>query len=494
MPSFATIAATLLTSSSSALAQGTDAAPSWGDAAPPARAGELPPLPPPAQDDDKREPQDYDGREDVTSTAEDALWIPRVLLFPLYVVSEYVVRTPLGALLTFLERYGIISDLLTTQSDVGVLPTAFIDFGFRPSVGLYFFWDNFIAKGNDLRASVAFGGIKFWRASIANRFPFTTPLGVERARSYFQIEGDLLTRGDLLYWGIGPESREADESTYGLFTAGAGARVHIEPWRGNFLEAWLTARTTTTREGYCADSIVGIDEDAIYRVCDPPTVRRQILDGVYDPPPGYGRPYTTVKSGVRLVFDSRRPRPAPGHGVAFDTSVEKVSELKEPRLGSWINYGATLGAFVDLTGTQRVLSLAVAVRFQDSLTEGTTVPFTELVGAKHVEDVPDLDLMRGFQPGRLLGSSGVAATLEYRWPIWAFIDGTLQASVGNTFAESHLEDFDVDKLRVSFVGGFRSPNHRDHSINFLLGFGTNTIGEGAEPESIRLLFGGTTGF
>jgi hypothetical protein len=102
--------------------------------------------------------------------------------------------------------------------------------------------------------------------------------------------------------------------------------------------------------------------------------------------------------------------------------------------------------------------------------------------------------MRGFQPGRLLGHSAAVATLEYRWPIWAFVDGTLQAAVGNAFERPHLEDFEPDQLRFSFVGGLRSPNHRDHALNFLVGFGTDTFADGGRPSSFRLLIGGTTGF
>jgi hypothetical protein len=465
----------------------------WGDAAPPPRPATLPPHEDLALGDKRPEP-DYDGREDVTTTAEDLLWIPRVLLFPVYVVSEYVIRMPLGALVTTLEREGVISDLLRSQSEVGVLPTAFIDFGFRPSIGAYFFWDNFIAKGNDLRATVAFGGINFWRAGVANRLPFTTPVGAERARSYFQLEANVLTRSDLLYWGTGPDAADGWESAYGIFTAGGGGRIHVEPWRGRFMEAWITGRYTTTTAGHCSSSEIDVQEDVIARVCEPPTIRRQILDGVFPIPAHYGRPYATIKSGVRFVLDSRDPRPAPGTGFAADVSTELVTDVKQPDLGNWVNYGAVVAGFVDLTGSQRVLSLTVAARFQDTLTSGTVVPFTELVGSKHVEDVPDLDLMRGFKPGRLLGSSGIAATLEYRWPLWAFLDGTLQAAVGNAFLEPHLEDFEPEKLRISFVGGLRSPNHRDHSFNFLVGFGTNTIEQGGEPSSLRLLFGGTTGF
>ncbi|NUP05190.1 MAG: hypothetical protein HOW73_03915 [Polyangiaceae bacterium] len=443
---------------------------------------------------EKRPIPDYDGRPDTTTTAEDALWIPRVLLFPAYVVTEYVVRLPLEFVLGSLEREGVISDLLRTRSDIGALPTAFIDFGFRPSIGIYFYWNNFIAPGNDLRATVAFGGLDFWRGSLANRLPLTSPVGTERARSYFQVEADFVTRSDLLYWGVGPDTPDSAKSAFGLFSVGGGGRIHIEPWRGNFMESWATGRYTTTTSGHCDDGESVVTENLIARVCHPPTIRRQILDGVFPWPAHFGRPYTTFKTGLRFVLDSREERPAPGSGVALDVSVEKVTELKQPDVGGWFNYGAVAAGFFDLTGTQRVLSVALAARFQDALSEDTVVPFTELVGAKHIEDVPDLELMRGFKPGRLLGSSAIAATVEYRWPLWAFLDGTLQASVGNAFAEAHLEDFRPDKLRFSFVGGVRTPNHRDHSFNLLVGFGTNTFEQGGEASSVRFLLGGTTGF
>jgi hypothetical protein len=201
-----------------------------------------------------------------------------------------------------------------------------------------------------------------------------------------------------------------------------------------------------------------------------------------------------VKTGLEAVLDSRDERPAPGSGVAFDARGELVTDVDDPQLGAWINWGATLAGFIDLTGTQRVLSLTIAARFQEKLTGDTQVPFTELIGAAPVDNVPADELIRGFRPGRLLGSSAAVATVEYHWPIWAFIDATLQASVGNVFDESHLEDFDPELLRFSFVGGVRSPNHRDHSFNLLAGFGTDPFIDGGKPSSFRFLFGGTTGF
>jgi hypothetical protein len=471
--------------------------PGYGGPRPPPRKEKLEPNKT-ATVDDKREPQDFDGRAEVTSAGEDALWIPRVLFFPIYVVTEYIVRIPLGALTVAVEENNVIKEVQNLLSfgpddNITITPSAFIDFGFRPSIGALLAWNDFLAKGNDLRIAGAFGGILFGKGSIANRIPITLPEGLDRSRSYIQLEADILTRADLLFWGIGPDSKEDGESGYGLFTYGGGARVHVEPWRGTFFEGWVTGRSAKTFAGECAGTSV-VEEDYIARVCGTETIRRQVADGTFPMPPGFGRPYTLVKSGLRVALDSRQPRPAPGSGVAIDVNGELVSDIDEPGLHSWVNWGGAVAGFVDLTGTQRVLGLTIAARFQDKLTDTTVVPFTELVGSKRVDDVPDYDLMRGFKPGRLLGSSGIAATLDYRWPVWAFIDGTLQASVGNTFEEAHLEDFDPELMRFSFIGGIRTPNHRDHSFNLLVGFGTNTFADGGAPSSLRFVLGGTTGF
>ncbi len=450
----------------------------------------------------KREKQDYDGRTDVTTAGEDALWIPRIIFFPAYLVSEYVIRIPLKTLTIFVEENDIIAGaqaLFTfgPNDSMQLLPTGFLDFGFRPSIGAVYSWNDAIARGNDFRANFGFGGIRFWKFGAVDRIPLVMPVGEERSRSYIQIEADYLSRADLLFWGIGPDVLDVDQSGYGITTYGGGGRVHVEPWRGTFFEGWVTSRYNRTSEGECSGD-VAIDpfaegSEGIRRGCEPDTLRRKIIDREQPPPPGYGRPYVTVKSGARVVLDSRDKRPAPGTGVALDVNLEHSADVDDPKLGSWLNYGAALAGFLDLTGKQRVLSLTLVARFLNPI-DGYAVPFSEYIGVKRNEDVPDLELMKGFKPGMLIGRSATAATLEYRWPIWAFLDGTMQAAVGNVFAEPHLEDFRPELLRFSFIGGIRSPNHRDHSFNLLVGFGTKTFEAGGEPDSFRFLFGGTTGF
>src|SRR5687767_9995656 len=67
-----------------------------------------PPTDAPSDAPQKRKPPDYDGRGGPKEPpSRKLLWVPRVLLFPAYVVSEYVVRRPLGLAIASAERAGL---------------------------------------------------------------------------------------------------------------------------------------------------------------------------------------------------------------------------------------------------------------------------------------------------------------------------------------------------------------------------------------------------
>jgi hypothetical protein len=87
----------------------------------------------------------------------------------------------------------------------------------------------------------------------------------------------------------------------------------------------------------------------------------------------------------------------------------------------------------------------------------------------------------------------VTGTFEYRYPILASLDGSLHAAIGNVFGP-HLEGFEPRLLRLSFDLGIDAPGPRDHALKALVGFGTETFADGTHPNSVRLAFGGTTGF
>jgi hypothetical protein len=94
--------------------------------------------------------------------------------------------------------------------------------------------------------------------------------------------------------------------------------------------------------------------------------------------------------------------------------------------------------------------------------------------------------MPGYFPGRLLDRSAAIAKLDYRWPVAAWLDGSIQAAVGNVFG-AHLNDFRPDMLR--FSGAIGLTTNGDLPIEMLLGFGTEAFAYGGAADSFRIAFG-----
>ncbi|WP_437631279.1 BamA/TamA family outer membrane protein [Sorangium sp. So ce854] len=444
-----------------------NAQPGAGNAQP--GTGRAPAAPPQAQAIGAKRPlPDYDGRPDEGTSAGDVLlWVPRVVLFPAYLVSEYLIRRPLGYLTVAAEKGEWIEELkdiftFGPNNTIGIVPTAFFEFDFRASVGVYFFYDDLFFPGNELRVHAATGGIDWLRLTVADRIPLD-------GRAYLKLRGETDTRPDWLFAGIGPRSLERDWARYRARSFQGSATLHVDFDELSFVEAYTGAKT--------------VDFDDI---CCGPTVGWRVANGRYPLPPSFDTGYTATRIGAHGALDSRRPRPAKGHGVRLELFGEHAADLKRPLESRWVRYGGSLGGFVDLTGHDRIVSLSVSAAFADPL-GGAEVPFTELAALGG--EAP----MRGFREGRLHGRSAAAATLEYRYPIWAFVDGTLQVAAGNVFGE-HLRDFELDLLRMSFVLGLRTNSSRDHSIDLLIGTATETFEQGAGLQDVRLMAGATRGF
>ena len=435
--------------------------PSAALAEPPAPPGIAPPP---------RSLPEYDGRPPTGTTAADALlWVPRTILFPLHVVTEYVFRRPLGFLVISAERgkwAEVLSDVFTfgPSNNIGIVPTALLDFGFQPSVGIYGFHDDFLFKDNALRVHAATGGPDWLRLTVADRIPVAK-------NGSLVIRGEAVRRPDLVFYGIGPLSQRSFRSRYGSDWIDGSAAFHASLPVGLTADAYMGARTT---------SFYGT------RCCGDRSLRANSASGAFPIPPGYEEGYTSLRSGGKLAFDTRRPRPAPGSGMRVEGVGEFATDLRAPRVSSWIKYGGTLGGFIDVTGFHHVLSLSATALFTDPV-QGDTIPFTELVS------LGGFNHMSGFLPGRLLGRSAAVATMEYRYPIWAFLDGSAQVAVGNVFNE-HLTGLAPENLRLSFTFGVRAAGERDHSFSILVGAGTETFGQGATLNEVRLVLGATRTF
>jgi hypothetical protein len=425
---------------------------------------------PNAPEPSKRKKPNYDGRGEPPTTAGDvALWVPRILLSPVYLTTEYIIRRPLGWLISTAERNSwapAIIDFFTFGEDhkAGVVPTAFLEFNFRVSVGLYFFWDDFLVEKNDLRLRGQFGGPNWVSFGAVDRIH----LGKD---SFLGLGADFTQRPDYVFHGIGPSSLEANRSRYQMLSVDTGPLYDLTVTDSVHFRTKVGFKTASFSDGSFGDD---------------PSISQEVARGSYPLPPGFVGGYTSVYEHADLSFDSRKPRPAPGNGVRISARIDHGTDLRANPGASWIRYGGTAGAYWDVTGQARTLGLVASTDFVESL-RGDAIPFTEQVM------LGGSGAMAGFRYGRLVGQSAVTAALVYRWPIWVWLDGALLVATGNVF-DAHLRGFDPKLLRLSSGIGIRSTGSPDHQIELDLGIGTETFDQGADVTSFRIAIGGTNGF
>ncbi|HEX3854589.1 MAG TPA: BamA/TamA family outer membrane protein [Polyangiaceae bacterium] len=418
----------------------------------------------------KRKLPDYDNRGKAPTTFGDvAIWVPRVILSPVYLVTEYGIRWPLGHLIAAAERADL-PDILYNffffgpDHKAGAAPVAFVDFGFRPSVGLYAFWDDAFADGNDLRFHGTTGGANWFAGVLSDRIRFH-----HEGSLTFTFTG--IRRPDQAFFGTGPDTRQDDISRFGEALLETDALADFRLWRASRIETSLGLRSLDFHRGH-------FDED--------PSVEQAVARGSYALPDGFTQGYTAQTSSVHVALDNRLPSPADGSGFRFEVQAEQGTDIRRAPGASWLKYGATVGGFLDLNGRNRVISLSLATMFADPL-DHRPIPFTELV------TLGGPGPMRGFYPGRLRDRSAAVLTAKYRWPIWVWLDGSLQAAVGNVFGE-HLQQLDTSRFRFSGAVGFESVGSRDGSFELLVGMGTETFDHGAQIDSARVLVGTNRGF
>ena len=115
------------------------------------------------------------------------------------------------------------------------------------------------------------------------------------------------------------------------------------------------------------------------------------------------------------------------------------------------------------------------------------VPFTELV------QLGGPGMLPGFRMGRLADRSAAVATLRYAWPIWIWLNGSLQVATGNVFG-ARFDGFRAERGRLSAALGIESQGSRDSIFQALVGFGSETFESGAKLDSLRVVVGARSGF
>jgi hypothetical protein len=423
----------------------------------------------------KRPLPNYDGRGRAPSTVgEDLLVVPRVIFSPVYLTTEYVIRRPLGAAISAAERSNVpqvLYDFFAFGPDhkAGVVPTLFFDFGFSPSVGLYGFWNDAGFKGNNLNAHFSIWTSDWIAGSVGDRIQFGK-------RNYLSTKLAALRRPDRTFFGLGPSSLQNNLSRYGETRLEWSETIDVPLWRSSQFQAGGGLRSVNLYDGdYGGD----------------PTVTEEAARGVYPLPPGFGTGYSEEFNHALVALDTRTK--GSRTGIRLEAQAEQGNDVRQVPASGWIRYQGTAGVFVDLNGRGRVVSLTATTLFADPMENGGSVPFTEQISLGG--NVPVLSalatgagLMPGLYAGRVVDRSAAVATLQYRWPIWAWLDGTLQVATGNVFGE-HLDDFRMSLLRFSGALGIESTGVSDNALHLLIGIGSETLDHGGQVDSVRLAFG-----
>jgi hypothetical protein len=413
----------------------------------------------------KREVPDFGGPPpERTTPGNVALWVPRIVLSPLYFTSEYLIRRPLAAAIPAAERADLpnkIYDFFTfgPEHKAGFAPVGFVEFGFNPSVGVYAFWDDAFFRGNALRLHAEAWPDDWLAGSLTER----VQIDEERTLT-LRVSG--VRRPDNVFYGLGPSTVQSSQSRYTEDRVDAGASFEWRPWRASRLQTGAGFRAVSLYHGHFGGD---------------PSLEQEAATGAFPLPYGFERGYSEEYSRLLFAVDTRGSTREPTSGVRIELQGEQGNDFRRSPGSGWIRYGASAGGFLDLNQHGRVVSLSVLTSFADPF-GSAPIPFTELVllGGNGP--------MRGFYTGRLIDRSAAVATLSYQWPIGPWFDGDIQVAMGNVFGE-HLDDFAPRLLRLSGALGLSTVGLQDAPLELLVGAGTETFAHGAQLDVVRVSLG-----
>jgi hypothetical protein len=209
-----------------------------------------------------------------------------------------------------------------------------------------------------------------------------------------------------------------------------------------------------------------------------PSLSDGVTRGYFPVPPGPNR-YTLLRGGVYSFFDNRIDHRKDGNGISGRLNLELAQDVdRELR---WLTLTPRFAGHVDL-GNNRILSLNLFAEHLFRLA-AEPIPFSEL-SSGGIEP----HILGGYWPGRLRGASLLGTTLEYRYEIWALLDGTVFFTLGNTYGEA-FEGLSWGSLRPSYGIGISNIGNPDSKFHFLLAFGHKTFTQGGGFDQAQLIFG-----
>ena len=257
------------------------------------------------------------------------------------------------------------------------------------------------------------------------------------------------------FFGIGPDSARANQTSYAIRTNLFGARVGVRPvpivLASGGLE-YLNPR-------------LGVREDG--RV---PSIE-QVFNATMAP--GLGESVDYLRSTASLEVDYRQPKNA-RKGGWYRVDVSRFDDRTTGR-HTFNRVDTDLRQFVGFLAGRRVIAARLFVSTSDT-DAGRVMPFYLM---------PTLggnDTLRGFREYRFRGPHAILTQTEYRYEIWSGLDGALfydAGKVANTRSDLNFNDLETD-----YGFGFRF--NTDNAIVFRVdaGFGSR------DGKHLYMVFGG----
>lgn len=355
---------------------------------------------------------------DGVTGADVALFVPRLVLFPLRLVMLGV-GWPLEQGIRAAEEHHVpehVIDLLyNDERTAAILPIVTLFSGQGVSAGATIFHDDLFGNDERISLSAQFGGryVQSWNGSfVAERFA-GTPLWLE-AQMRYELEPDLY------FEGVGNRP-EAPIEAVGLDPYAAS---HESRFRQERLLARMRAGTVFG-DGWLKLGVSGIYNHRRYATSEdgvlPLDDSDRSITSVYDTSRlvGFDDGTDLIEVTGDLILDLRdktRRAPTGLYLEAFGGGVPPQSGYQ------FVHWGVEAAGFIELFAETRVLVLRAAMEAVEG--ELDEIPFGELprLGGGY--------RLRGHQLDSLRGAKSMLGTIEYRWPVHQHVAGVAFGDLG----------------------------------------------------------------